>query len=119
MNKVILIGRVGKDPEYRNFESGSEVANFTLATSEKFKDKDGKVQEQTEWHNVVAWGKIASTINSYVKKGSQIMVEGKIKTRSWKKDNGEKAYSTDINLERLELIGSKPQDKYNGDDLPE
>ena len=95
------------------------MANFTLATSEKFKDKDGKVQEQTEWHNVVAWGKIASTINSYVKKGSQIMVEGKIKTRSWKKDNGEKAYSTDINLERLELIGSKPQDKYNGDDLPE
>ena len=95
VNKVILLGRLGKDPEIRAMETGRKVANFTLATSETYKDKNGEKVESTEWHNVVFWGPVADVIEKYVKKGSQIYVEGKLRTRSYEKDNV-KRYTTEI-----------------------
>ena len=83
INKVILIGNLGKDPEIRTLESGAKVANFTLATSEFYKDKEGKRVEQTEWHNIVLWRTLAETAEKWLKKGEKIYLEGKIRTRSW------------------------------------
>ena len=111
VNKVILIGHLGKDPECKVLESGQMVANFTIATTEKFKDKNGQVQESTEWHNCQAWGKQAEVIEKYLKKGAKIFVEGKIKTRSYDKD-GEKRYVTEINVKEFSFLDSKPKDEF-------
>ena len=83
VNKVLLIGNLGRDPEVRTTPSGQSVASFTLATSRRWKDRDGNRQEQTEWHNIVVWGKQAETASQYLTKGKQIYVEGRIQTRSW------------------------------------
>ena len=109
VNKVVLIGRMGKDPELRRTQSGTAVASFSLATSEKFKDKQGQQQEETEWHNCSVWNKAAEIIAQYCKKGSMIYVEGKLKTRSWE-DNGVKKYATDIIVREFQFLDSKPQD---------
>ena len=94
LNKVLLIGKVGKDPEVRHLENGSMVARFSLATTEKFKDKNGEFQEQTEWHNVVCWRSLAERVEKYVKKGSQLFIEGKIRTGSWEDKTRKKTGST-------------------------
>lgn len=95
LNRAELIGRLGKDPEAKTLASGSTYVRFSVATSDKWTDKDGKKQEKTEWHNIVVWNKTAEACATYLKKGSQVYVEGKIQTRSWD-DNGVKKYATEI-----------------------
>ncbi|MCU0426571.1 MAG: single-stranded DNA-binding protein [Candidatus Kapabacteria bacterium] len=105
-NRVVLIGNVGKDPDIRYTTSGVPVATFALATSEMWKDKDGSPQERTDWHNVVAWRKLAEIIQEIVKKGSRLLVEGKIQTRSYEK-NGEKRYVTEIVADNILLLDGR------------
>lgn len=109
INKVILIGHLGKDPEVRTFENGTKKANFSLATTEYYKDKDGNRQEQTEWHNIVCWRNLAEIAEKYLTKGKLIYVEGKIKTRSWE-DNGAKKYITEIEANTFTMLGQKSDD---------
>ncbi len=97
VNKVILVGRLGKDPEIKFMPSGSAVANFSLATSEKWKDKEtGDMKESTEWHNLVAYGKVAEIISEHTNKGMSMYVEGQLKTRKWQDKSGKDHYSTDV-----------------------
>src|SRR5256885_14493811 len=104
VNKVILIGNLGKDPEVKYTPSGTAVAKFSLATNERFKDKSGEWQDRTEWHNIVAWQRLAEIIGEYVKKGSKIYIEGKLQTSSWEdKQSGEKKYRTEIAAPELAL----------------
>jgi single-strand DNA-binding protein len=99
LNKVTLIGNVGKDPEVRNTQGGKVVANFSIATSESWTDKtSGERSEKTEWHNIVVWGPLAEIVEKYVQKGSKLYIEGKLQTRSWEKD-GKKNYTTEIVLQ--------------------
>ncbi|GAL84409.1 single-stranded DNA-binding protein [Sporocytophaga myxococcoides] len=105
VNKVILVGRLGKDPEIRVMESGRKVASFTLATSEVYKDKNGERVEQTEWHNVSFWGPIADVIEKYLKKGNQLYVEGKLRTRSYEDKEGVKKYTTEIIGQNMSMLG--------------
>jgi len=109
VNKVILIGNVGKDPEIRYFENDRAVANFPLATTERgFTMANGQqVPERTEWHNVVVWGGLAKVVESYVKKGTQIFVEGKLRTRSWDDKDGNKRYTTEVYADNIQLLGRK------------
>lgn len=106
-NKVLLIGNVGRDPEVRHLEGGSAVANFTLATSERFKDKNGATQDITEWHNIVCWRNLAELSEKYIRKGSQIFVEGKIRTRNWTDQTGNKRYTTEILADNIRLLDKK------------
>lgn len=106
VNKVILVGNLGRDPEVRSLPSGQPVAQFSVATSRRFKDRDGQRQEQTEWHNVVCFGKQAEIAAQYLTKGKQIFVEGRIQTRSWDdKNTGEKKYRTEIVCENFQMLG--------------
>jgi single-strand DNA-binding protein len=105
INKVILLGNIGKDPEIRTFDNGKKKANFSLATSESYRDKEGNKIDKTEWHNIVFWGPVVDVIEKYVKKGKQLYVEGKIATRSFEKD-GQTRYITEIEGQNLTLIGS-------------
>ena len=108
VNKVILVGRLGKDPEVRNLENGTSVARFTMATSETYKDKTtGERKELTEWHSVVLWRGLADIAAKYLHKGDQVYVEGKLRTRSWEKDNVTR-YTTEIVADELTMLGSKP-----------
>jgi len=108
LNKVLLIGNVGKDPEIRHLESGASVATITLATSERFKDRNsGETKELTEWHTVVAWRQLAELASNYIKKGSQIYVEGRIRSRSWDDQNGVKHYATEILADTIQLLGRR------------
>ncbi|HEX8547867.1 MAG TPA: single-stranded DNA-binding protein [Cytophagaceae bacterium] len=109
VNKVILVGHLGKDPEIRALESGRKVANFTLATTESYKDKNGERVDSTEWHNISFWGPIADVIEKYLKKGSQIYVEGKIRTRSYEDKDKVKKYVTEIVGNTMTMLG-KPGD---------
>ena len=108
INKVILVGNVGRDPEVRYLEKNLVVANFSLATTERaFTTQNGvQVPERTEWHNIVAWRGLAEICEKYIKKGSQLYIEGKLQTRSWEKD-GVKRYSTEIYADSIELLGKK------------
>jgi single stranded DNA-binding protein (ssb) len=112
-NKVILIGNVGKDPEVRHLESGTTVASFTLATTEKYKDKNGVLQDQTEWHNIVCWRNLAELSEKYITKGSQIFVEGKIRTRSWTDQAGVKKYTTEIVADNIRLLDRRSNAQNN------
>jgi single-strand DNA-binding protein len=108
VNKVILLGNVGKDPEIRSTAGGTMVANFTLATSDRQKDAQGNWQDRTEWHNLVAFQRTAEIIRDYVKKGSKLYVEGKIQTRSWDdKESGQKKYRTEIIVNDLSLLSGR------------
>lgn len=116
MNRCIFIGRVGKEPEIRSMQNGNEVASFSLAVSERYKDKQGNKQESTEWVNVVVFNKgLVSLVKGYVEKGSQIMISGKMKTRSWDDQSGAKKYMTEIVLGQfdgeIELLGGKPENQ--------
>lgn len=110
MNKVILIGNVGKDPETKEFEGGKKVANFTLATSKTYKDRDGNRQEQTEWHNIVVFGKQADIVEQYVTKGKKLAIDGEIRTRSWDDKDGNKKYMTEIVCNHFEFLSSPEKD---------
>jgi single-strand DNA-binding protein len=107
LNKVLLIGNVGKEPDVRHTEGGATVANFTLATSEKYKDRtSGELKELTEWHNIVAWRQLADLVENYIHKGTQIYVEGRLRTRSYEQ-NGQKRYITEIMADSIQLLGRK------------
>ena len=108
VNKVILIGRAGADPEERD-ASGTPVAKVRLATSEKYKTRDGESKENTEWHTVVFWDKLAEIVTRYVTKGSLIYVEGKIATRKWQDKDGNDRYSTEVRADRLQLLSPKSE----------
>jgi single-strand DNA-binding protein len=106
VNKVILVGNLGKDPEVKFTPSGVPVAKFSLATNERFKDKGGEWQDRTEWHNIVAWQRLAEIIGEYVKKGSKVYIEGRLQTSSWEdKQSGEKKYRTEVVASDLVLLG--------------
>ena len=110
VNKVIILGRLGQDPELKHTPSGAAVCNFSLATSETWNDKSsGQKQEKTEWHRVVVWGKLAELCNQYLAKGRQAFVEGKLQTRSWDDKDGNKKYTTEINATTVQFIGGQAQ----------
>ncbi len=109
INKVLLLGNVGKDPEIRATAGGMTVASFSLATADRAKDSTGNWVDKTEWHNLVAFQRTAEVVRDYVKKGTQLFIEGKIQTRSWDdKDSGQKKYRTEILVNELTLLGGKP-----------
>ena len=108
VNRVILIGNLGRDPEIRKTPSGASVCSFSIATTEKFTDKQGQKQEETEWHNIVAWNKQADIMAQYLSKGSSVYIEGKLKTQSWD-DNGQKKYKTDVVVSNFQFIGGTKQ----------
>ena len=108
VNKVFLLGNVGKDPEIRATQGGMQIASFTLATADRQKGQDGQWTDKTEWHNLVAFQRTAEIVRDYVKKGTQIFVEGKIQTRSWDdKESGQKKYRTEILVNELSLLGGR------------
>lgn len=110
MNKVILVGRLGKDPEVKFTASGKAVANFSIATDESYKDAQGEKQKKTEWHNLVVWGNsVEAYVQKYLHKGDLILVEGKLQTRSWEKD-GVKKYTTEINVTNIVGLDTAPAD---------
>jgi single-strand DNA-binding protein len=108
VNKVILVGNVGKDPEVKYTPSGTPVAKFSLATNEKYKDRSDEWQERTEWHNIVAWQRLAEIVGEYVKKGAKLYIEGKLQTSSWEdRESGTRKYRTEIVARDLVLLGSQ------------
>jgi single-strand DNA-binding protein len=107
VNKVILVGNLGKDAELRYTPGGTAVATVRLATTDRYKDKDGQWQDQTEWHTVVIWGKTAESLAEYLRKGKQIYVEGRLQTRSWDDKEGKKRYATEVRTDRIVLLGSR------------
>ncbi len=107
INKVILVGNAGKDPEVRHLDSGVAVTTFPLATSETYKNKEGQKVTNTEWHNVVLWRGLAEVAEKYVKKGNPLYIEGKIRTRSWDDKDGNKRYTTEIIADVMQMLGSK------------
>lgn len=107
VNKVILIGRLGKDPEIRHLDSGTAVASFSLATTESYRNKEGQRVDQTEWHNIVLWRGLAEIAEKYLKKGNQIYLEGSIRTRSWEDKEGNKRYTTEIVGNNMTMLGGK------------
>jgi single-strand DNA-binding protein len=107
VNKVILIGRLGKDPEVKYTPSGTPVAKFSLATDEAFKDRNGEQQRRTEWHNIVAWNKLAEICGEYLTKGKQVYIEGSIRSRQWEDQSGNKRTAYDIIAQRMQMLGSR------------
>ena len=108
VNKVILVGNLGRDPEVRTTPSGQPVAKFSLATNRRRRDKDGNRQDETEWHNIVCWGRQAEIAGEYLSKGKQIYVEGRIQTSSWEdRQSGEKKYRTEIICENFQMLGTR------------
>jgi single-strand DNA-binding protein len=122
MNKAILLGRLGKDPESKKLESGVTVVSFSLATSEKYTDKNGEKVDKTEWHNVTAWNKLAEIIEKYFKKGDPILIEGKITTRKWQDKDGNTRYTTEILANSFEFVPASKTDNNSApaemNDLP-
>ena len=108
LNKVMLIGNVGRDPEVRFLEGNAKVATFTLATSERFKDRNGELRENTEWHNIVAWRANADVAERFIHKGTQIYVEGRLRTRSYTDQAGVKKFTTEIQADTIQLLGRRP-----------
>jgi single-strand DNA-binding protein len=113
VNKVILIGNLGKDPEVRYLEGGIAVANFPMATTETFRDKNGNKNEQTEWHQIVLWRKLAEVAEKFLKKGMQVYIEGKIRSRSWEDKEGNKRYTTEIFGDSLTILSRKDDQNNN------
>ena len=114
VNLAILVGNVGKDPEIKVFDGGTKKATFTLATSEKYKDRNGEVHENTEWHNIVCWRATADVVERFVKKGTQVYIQGKITTRSWDDQNGQKRFTTEIEVANLQLLGGRQDGQNQG-----
>jgi single-strand DNA-binding protein len=115
VNKVILIGNLGKDPEVKYTPTGTAFAKFSLATNERFKDKAGEWQDRTEWHNIVAWQRLAEIVGEYVKKGSKLYIEGRLQTSSWDdKESGQKKYKTEIVANDLVLLSGRGEGDSEG-----
>lgn len=115
INKVILVGRLGKDPEIRSTPGGQSVAKFTIATDEKFTDRAGEKQERTEWHNIVAWGKLGEICGQYLKKGKLVYIEGSIRTDSWDdKESGQKKYRTEIVARDMKMLDRRGDEGGGG-----
>ena len=118
INKAILIGRLGKDPETRSTAGGQTVARFSIATDEKFTDRNGEKQERTEWHNIVAWGKLAEICGQYLRKGKLVYIDGSIRNDSWEdKETGQKKYKTEIVAQNMKMLERKSDDEggsYSG-----
>lgn len=107
LNKCMLIGHIGNEPEIRTLNNQEKVASFRLATTERYKDRNGEVKENTEWHQVTAWGKLADIVEKFVKKGSQVYAEGKITTRKWTDKDGNDRFTTEIRAEGIQILGKK------------
>jgi single-strand DNA-binding protein len=128
VNKAIIIGNLGKDPELKYTPQGKTVCNFSVATSESWKDASGQKQEKTEWHNILCWGKTAELAGQYLKKGRSCYIEGKIQTRSWDDKDGQKRYKTEIEAQNITFLGgdkssgsdshSEPAQSFSHSDLP-
>jgi single-strand DNA-binding protein len=131
VNRVILIGNLGRDPDLRYTPSGQPVAKFPIATSERWKDKDGQLQQRTDWHNIVAWGRQAEVCKEYLKKGSPLYIEGRIQSRSYDDKDGNRKYITEIVANRIQMLGRKEEgpseegippepetEEAEGDDIP-
>lgn len=117
VNKVIIVGNVGRDPETRYLPSGDAVTNISVATSDRYKDKQtGEMKETTEWHRVAFFGKLAEIAGQYLKKGSQVYVEGSLRTRKWTDQSGQEKYSTEIRAETMQMLGSKMSGNSEGGD---
>ncbi len=121
LNKVMLIGNVGKDPDVRYLETNpsnpgnnAKVASFPLATSERFRDRNGELRENTEWHNVVVWRGNADVVEKFVRKGTQLYVEGRLRTRQWTDQTGNKRYTTEVVVDTLQLLGKRPDGQPDG-----
>ena len=121
LNKVMLIGNVGNDPEVRYLESNpqnpaanAKVASFRLATTERYRDRSGELRENTEWHSVVVWRNNADVAEKFVRKGSQVYIEGKLRTRQWTDQTGNKRYTTEVVADTLQLLGKRPEDAQQG-----
>jgi len=118
INQAILLGNLGADPEQRQTQNGNTVTNFNVATSRKWKSADGQWQEETEWHRIVAFGRLAEICGQYLSKGSKVYIEGRIQTRQWEDQNGNKKYTTEIVAREMKMLDSKPTDKGFNDDDP-
>lgn len=115
INKVIIVGRLGKDPEIRSTPQGNTVAKFTVATDEKFTDRSGEKQERTEWHNIAAWGKLGEICGQYLKKGKLVYIEGSIRTESWDdKESGQKKYRTEIVANTMKMLDRRGDEGEGG-----
>ena len=114
VNKVILIGNLGRDPELRYTQGGQAVANFSLATTERFSNRDGDRQERTEWHRVVAWGRTAELCAQYLAKGRSVFVEGRLQTREWEDKEGQKRRTTEITALTVQFLGAAPRESAGG-----
>ena len=125
LNKVMLIGNVGNDPEIRYLDSNpqspqgnAKVASFRLATTERYRDRNGETRENTEWHNIVAWRSNADLVEKFVHKGSQIYIEGKLRTRQWTDQTGNKRFTTEVNADNIQLLGKRPDSPQPGQPAP-
>ena len=119
VNKVILIGNLGKDPDVRHLENGTTVANFPIATSENYKDrKTGEKVSQTEWHNIVVWRGLADITERYLKKGDKVYIEGKLRTRSWQDQDGNTKYTTEVVADNLTMLGKSPDNSTSPPSQP-
>lgn len=116
INKAIIVGNLGQDPEIRYTQSGSQVATFTVATTERWRDQEGQQQESTEWHRIVAWRKLAEICGNYLHKGSKVYIEGKIQTRKWQDQNGNDRYTTEIVAKEMKMLDRRDPDSssYGG-----
>ena len=113
LNKAMIIGNVGRDPEVKHLDKGLAVVTLPIATTERFKDKNGELREQTEWHNVVFWRSLAEFVERHVRKGSQVFVEGRLRTRSWEDQSGQKKYATEIVADVIRLLGKRSDNEHN------
>lgn len=118
LNKAMIIGRLGQDPDVRYTQSNTAVANMSIATSERYKDKSGEWKENTEWHRVVAWGRTAEICQEYLKKGSQVYIEGPIQTRQWEDKEGQTKYTTEIKALKMTMLDSKGSNNGGGASKP-
>ncbi len=115
VNKVILVGRLGNDPEVHYTNSGKAVAKLSIATSENWADKEGQRQERTEWHRIVVWGKLGELCGEYLKKGRQVFIEGRLQTRSWEDKEGQKKYTTEIVAQNIQFLGGRSESGHMND----
>ena len=116
LNSVNLIGAVGNDPEVRTIQGGAKVATLRLATTERYKDRDGNKKEETEWHTIVVWNKTADFVEKYIRKGASLFVSGKLRTRQWTDQSGVKHYATEVVADNIQTLDRKPQTSQDEDD---
>ena len=119
VNKVLLLGNLGRDPELRSTPKGNQVLNFPMATTRRWKDREtDEVHDQTDWHRIVVWGRQAEVLSEYLKKGSQVHIEGRIQTRSWTDNDGAKRYTTEVVASRIQMLG-RPEDRKTPEPVDE